>query len=190
MEGVVRTRVGYAGGTTKNPTYHNIGDHSETIQVDYDPSRISYQGLLDIFWNSHNPTDGVWSGQYKNMILCQDDEQKREALESKQQVESRLGQTVVTDILPLTAFYVAEDYHQKFYLRQAPQLMKDLSAIYPDQKDFMNSTAAARLNGYVGGYGSLDTLKEQLNSFGLSETGNQKLLDITGAGLTAVCPVR
>jgi len=53
---VIRTRVGYAGGSTNNPTYYNLGDHSETVQIDYDPTRISYEELLEVFWDSHNPT--------------------------------------------------------------------------------------------------------------------------------------
>ena len=66
---MIRTRVGYAGGTTNNPTYRALGDHAETIQVDYDPTQISYEELLEAFWTSHSPTSRPWSRQYASIIF-------------------------------------------------------------------------------------------------------------------------
>lgn len=66
---MIRTRVGYAGGSKENPTYYSLGDHSETIQIDYDPTQISYGQLLEVFWNSHNPTYEPWSRQYMSIIF-------------------------------------------------------------------------------------------------------------------------
>ena len=83
MPGVIRTRVGYTGGTTVDPTYHDLGDHSETIQIDYDPTQVSYQALLDVFWNSHNPTTRSWSRQYASAVFYHSDEQKKLAMESR-----------------------------------------------------------------------------------------------------------
>ena len=95
---MVRTRVGYAGGLKENPSYYGLGDHSETIQIDYAPTRISYQELLDVFWSSHNPQQRPWSTQYKSMILYHTDEQKRLAMETEHsKLESPQKQPLVED---------------------------------------------------------------------------------------------
>jgi peptide-methionine (S)-S-oxide reductase len=184
--------VGYAGGKTINPSYDDIGDHSETIQIDYDPTKISYGELLDIFWDTHSPTSPSWSRQYMSIIFYHNDAQKRAALASRDREEARLNRKVYTEIVPAEDFYLAEDYHQKYYLQQVPELRKEIQTIYPALNDFINSTAAARINGYVSGYGFLDVLQEQVGSLGLSPAGEKKLLEIFGSlekmGL-AQCPV-
>jgi peptide-methionine (S)-S-oxide reductase len=157
---VIRTRVGYAGGTKDNPTYHNLGNHTETIQIDYDPEKISYEKLLEVFWDSHHPTSKPWSRQYMSIIFYHDEEQRRLALESKESEEVRLGSKIFTEIIPFSNFYLAEDYHQKYYLQGVKELKRDFRAVYADTADFVNSTAAARVNGYVGGYGSVEMLRE------------------------------
>ncbi|MFC1931236.1 peptide-methionine (S)-S-oxide reductase MsrA [Chloroflexota bacterium] len=177
-QGVIRTRSGYSGGTTENPTYEHIGDHSETVQIDYDPTQTSYEELLEIFWNSHNPAAEPWSKQYRSAIFYHDEEQKRLALESKAREEARIKQQIYTAIIPASEFYLAEDYHQKFYLQLRSNLMQEFHAMYPDFSDFINSTAAARVNGYIRGYGSTEALQADLNSLGLSPTGSEKLLEI------------
>jgi len=175
---VVRTRVGYAGGTTKDPTYHNLGDHSETIQIDYDPTEISYAELLDVFWDSHNPAYPAHSRQYMSIIFYHDEVQKRLAMETKARQEVRAGSQVFTEIVPYTEFYLAEDYHQKYRLRQVPELMEEFSVMYADKSDFVASTAAARVNGYIGGNGDLATLQEEMAGYGLSAAGREKLMRI------------
>ena len=108
MEGVVRTRVGYAGGQTKDPTYRSIGDHSETIQIDYDPTRLSYRKLLSIFWQSHDPTSPAWSRQYMSAIFYHNDEQRMLALETRALEEKRRNKRIQTEIVPFGKFYLAE----------------------------------------------------------------------------------
>jgi peptide-methionine (S)-S-oxide reductase len=115
-----------------------------------------------------------------SIVFYHNEEQRRLAIESKEREESRLGHDIVTEIIPFSEFYLAEDYHQKYYLRQEPGLFQELSAIYPDIRDFIDSTAVARLNGYVGGYGTPETLEKELNSLGLSEAGKERLLAIVG----------
>ena len=175
---MISTRVGYAGGTTSHPTYHNIGDHSETIQIDYDPSRISYEELLKVFWDSHSPTMQPWSRQYLSIVFYHSDEQRQLAMATRQREEARSGRAILTEIVPLSVFHLAEDYHQKYFLQQIRELMREFHVIYPDFSDFVNSTAAARINGFVGGYGSLESLEEQLSSFGLSSAAQSRLLEI------------
>ena len=175
---MIRTRVGYAGGSKDNPTYYSLGDHTETVQVEYDPEQISYQELLDVFWDSHNAAMLPYSVQYKSIIFYHDEEQKRLAIESKAREEEKRNANIHTEIVPYSRFYLAEDYHQKYYLRNVPDLNKELTAIYPDANDFVNSTAVARVNGYVGGNGDIETLHQEIDSYGLSPAAKQRLLEM------------
>jgi len=190
---VVRTRVGYSGGTKKSPTYHDLGDHTETIQLDYDPTQISYKELLEIFWESHNPGSRSWSRQYMAAIFFHNDQQKKLSLETKDQVAARIKDEVYTQILPATEFYLAEDYHQKYFLRREPELLNELTAIYHSTKDFVASTAAARLNGYVAGYGNRAGIEAEISSLGLSPAGNKRLVGMVSksepARPTQGCPL-
>jgi peptide-methionine (S)-S-oxide reductase len=175
---VIRTRVGYAGGDTENPTYYNLGDHAEAVQIEYDPSRISYQELLDVFWAGHAPTRPAWSRQYASIIFYHDEEQRQLAQASKEQYEARCGCQVYSEIVPAATFYLAEDYHQKYQLRQSATFMDEFAATYPDPLDFVNSTAAARVNGYLGGHGTLANLQAEIDDLGLSPEAQEALLEI------------
>ena len=168
--------MGYAGGKKAAPTYRRIGDHTETVQVDYDPTRISYAQLLDIIWESHSPDRRNPGGQYMNAIFYHDEDQRETALASKSALERKTGRTVTTRILPVRSFTMAEDYHQKYLLKQNTGLMRELDRIYPEHRDLVDSTAAARMNGYVGGNGTADQLAKELPDLGLSEQGEKLLL--------------
>jgi len=124
-----------------------------------------------------------------SIIFYHNEEQRTLAIESKQRQEEKLGHTIVTEIIPFAEFYLAEDYHQKYYLTSESDLVNELRDIYPDIHDFIASTAVARLNGYVGGYGTQETLEENLDSLGLSEAGRIRLLEIAERGLVAGCTV-
>jgi len=124
--GVTSTSVGYMGGHVKNPTYEDVctdtTGHAEVIQVEYDPSKISYRTLLDIFWSNHDPTTLNRQGpdvgkQYRSAIFFHTPEQEREARESKDALEKsgKYGKKIVTEIVPATEFYKAEEYHQQYY---------------------------------------------------------------------------
>ena len=178
MDGIIRTRVGYTGGKTLYPTYGSMGDHSESIQIDYDPARISYAELLEVFWQNHDPTYRAGGRQYMSAIFYHDEKQKRLALDTMAGEEEQRNKKVWTEILPLGKFYLAEDYHQKYQLRQHRELMAEFKSIYPRAIDFINSTAAARVNGYVSGYGTPAGVKANLEKLGLSDAGGQLLLDI------------
>ena len=170
--------MGYAGGTTPNPDYGHIGDHTETVQIDYDPRRISYKELLAIFWKSHNPTSRTWLRQYRNAVFYQNDDQRRQALESKAELEQKLGRKVYSEIVPLQSFTWAEDYHQKYLLKSKRELVSAMKRIYPRPRDFDDSTAVARLNGYVGGNGSREQLRREIDQLGLNERGQERLMQM------------
>jgi methionine-S-sulfoxide reductase len=176
LPGVIRTRVGYAGGTTKNPTYGQIGDHSESIQIDYDPKVISYEQLLEIFWSSHNACAESGTRQYMTAVFYHDDAQKKLALKTQAALKAKQKHAIATKVLKATPFTVAEDYHQKFELQGNRALMAEFKAMYSDAKDFMNSTAAARVNSYLAGNGKLANLNKEIDRLGLSADGQKKLL--------------
>ncbi|KAL4711990.1 hypothetical protein ACJJTC_003657 [Scirpophaga incertulas] len=140
--GVVRTRVGYAGGTTKNPHYRHIGDHTEVIELDFDPKTITYEELLDMFWANHEYglTTKI-KRQYMSLIL--------------------------TEIAPAGAFYPAEDYHQKYRLQGHKDLCRSLGI---NAARLQTSHLAARLNGYLVGVGGKAQFEEEVGKLGLSES--------------------
>jgi peptide-methionine (S)-S-oxide reductase len=169
--------VGYAGGTKENPTYMSLGDHSETIQIDYDPAQISYTELLEVFWQSHNPTSRPYSRQYMSAIFYHDEEQRRQAEESRESEEARRGAPILTEIVPFSGFTLAEEYHQKYRLQGNSLLMGELRSIYPDG-GWIDSTVAARVNGILGGHGSPDELPAGIDGLGLSPEADEALLRI------------
>ena len=184
---MVRTRVGYAGGSKLNPTYRGMGDHTETTQVDFDPARISYREILRHVWESHDPRGNHHSRQYQNAIFYSGEAQKAAALETMAEVRARLGREVKTVVAPLDRFYPAEDYHQKYYLRGFQLLLNDFaSAGYGDER-FRESRVAARLNGYVGGFGTREQLERELPSFGLSDAGIAVLRRVVEEGSGGTC---
>jgi len=155
-----------------------LGNHSETIQIDYDPERITYEELLDVFWKSHNPVSRSVSSQYGSIVFYHDDEQRRLAEKTKEREETERGRRLPTEVVPYTEFWRAEDYHQKYRLRGVRELMEEFAAIYPDSKDLVDSTAAARVNGYVGGHGTLEQLEAEIDRLGLSPEGRDRLEEV------------
>ena len=170
----------------RDPDYGNLGDHTEVVQIDYDPRRITYTDLLRIFWASHRPGQRTWKRQYMNAVFYHDEEQQRLGLETKALVEETAGRKVHTQVVPLHGFYRAEDYHQKYLLNRRSDLARELARIYPIKKDYVDSTAVARINGYVGGHGDAAQLAKEIDTFGLSADSRQILSDLVqgrGKGL-------
>jgi peptide-methionine (S)-S-oxide reductase len=182
--------VGYAGGTKKNPTYHSLGNHAETVQIDYDPSEISYRELLQVFWTGHDPTYQSWSRQYASIIFAHDSEQQRLSVESKSQAEHERGKKAYTEIVEYRGFTMAEEYHQKHSLRQFSAFYEELNRIYPSFDGFVSSTAVARVNGYLGGEGSYEELQKEADSLGLSSARKEELLKLVQRHKTKqACPL-
>lgn len=126
LKGVVKVESGYSGGTVKNPSYEDVctgtTGHAEVAQITFDPEVISYDKLLEVFWHAHDPTTlnrqgGDAGTQYRSVIFYNSDEQKRIAEESKKKTDSSglWDSPIVTEIIPFTEFYKAEDYHQNYY---------------------------------------------------------------------------
>lgn len=159
----MRTRAGYAGGARPNPTYRRMGDHTEVLQLDFDPTRISYAELLDVFWLRHSPGRTRASTQYRSVILVSNAAQRAAAVASL----AEQGE-VSTTVEDLGTFTQAEDDHQKFTLRRWADLLAELQAVYPRWQQVVDSTAAARINGYLAGKGSREQWQREQHLLGLS----------------------
>jgi peptide-methionine (S)-S-oxide reductase len=125
VEGVLATAVGYSGGRQENPTYEDVCSgttgHAEVVEVEYDPSKVSYEKLLDVFWENHDPTTLNRQGpdvgeQYRSAIFFQSPDQEAAARASKERLEKsgRFKRPIVTEIEPASTFYRAEEYHQRY----------------------------------------------------------------------------
>jgi peptide-methionine (S)-S-oxide reductase len=123
IEGVTRTRVGYSGGTVADPTYEDVCSHTtghaEVVEVTYDPERVNYEQLLDVFWGKHDPTQLNRQGwdvgdQYRSVIFFHDQEQQESAVRSQAREQEKRNAPIVTQVEPAQTFYEAEDYHQQY----------------------------------------------------------------------------
>ena len=126
VEGVTATAVGYSGGKTKNPTYREVcytaTGHAEAVRVEFDPSKVSYGQLLETFWNVHNPCQVGGQGpdrgdQYRSVVFYHSAEQKKIAEASKVALQKTLDSPITTGIVPEATFWMAEDYHQQYCLK-------------------------------------------------------------------------
>ncbi|NHI04569.1 Peptide-methionine (S)-S-oxide reductase MsrA [Candidatus Nitrosotalea sp. TS] len=128
IKGVTSTAVGYMGGNLSNPTYEDVCSdqtgHAEVVQVEFDPSVVSYAQILNAFWHCHDPTSLNRQGpdvgtQYRSAIFCHDQDQEKTAKQSKEQLQNleKSGKKIVTEILPAPEFYKAEEYHQQYYAK-------------------------------------------------------------------------
>jgi peptide-methionine (S)-S-oxide reductase len=126
VPGVLQTAVGYSGGKTDNPTYEDVCSdetgHAEVVEVEYDPAQVTYDRLLDVFWNGHDPTQLNRQGpdvgtQYRSAIFFHDPEQEAAAKASRERLEKsgRYNRPIVTEITPAGRFWRAEEYHQKYF---------------------------------------------------------------------------
>lgn len=180
LPGVIATRVGYAGGTTPGvPTYRELGDHAETVEVTFDPARIACDELLNTFWNNHNPINinGYKGTQYQSLLLYRDERQAEAFERAKEMVAAVKGDVPETRIAPLSAFYPAESRHQKYYLKRHPDALAKLGELYPTEEALTSSTAAARLNGVAKGYANLSPILAEIASWPLEPAARDTLIE-------------
>ncbi|ADB61202.1 peptide methionine sulfoxide reductase [Haloterrigena turkmenica DSM 5511] len=173
VEGVVRTRVGYAGGTTPEPSYYALGDHTEVVQLEYDPDELSYDDLLETYWSIHDWASTAPKRQYRSVVLAGDDDQYETAVSRRTALEDRAGRSAATDVERLEEFTRAEEYHQKYELRSTPVVGDELEALYSDA--FVDSTVVARLNGFAAGHGDPAQRDELLAALDLPPTVRTEL---------------
>ena len=168
-----------------------MGDHTEALQVEYDPSRITYEELLDAFWSGHYPGQRIGSRQYMAAAFTHGGEQQRLAEESRERIAEEKNIEVTTEVIPAGIFTPAEGYHQKYYLRRQKNILDEYRETYGAPLDLIRSTAAARLNGYYGGYGTEEDLEGEINSLGLSPKGKISLRELVQSSVRLrACPVK
>uniref|UniRef100_A0AC35GJ43 Peptide-methionine (S)-S-oxide reductase n=1 Tax=Panagrolaimus sp. PS1159 TaxID=55785 RepID=A0AC35GJ43_9BILA len=177
VDGVIRTRCGYAGGTTPNPTYQAIADHTEVVEAQYDDQLVSYDTLLRHFWQAHDPTLHR-KKQYQSAILYTDDEQKVLAEASYEKVKKEKP-NIETYVKKLDKFYEAEDYHQKYWLQCQNRIHKELNLT---NKELVESPLAAKINAYLAGYNNFDVLKKLQIEYKLSDSLTETIEKIARAG--------
>lgn len=183
LPGVLRTCVGYAGGTTIDPTYRTIGDHTETLDIEFDPEILAYQEILTIFWQNHDAAKDRFykERQYISLLLYHSEEQKMIAQQIKTEQEKILGKEIQTEFQPYTAFYRAENRHQKYFLKRFPKAMDSLLPLFPNDTAFVDSTIAARLNGFVREFGTLKDIKSEIPYWGLHSDSERTLNELLEA---------
>lgn len=182
LPGVVRTRVGYAGGTTSDPTYRQMGDQTETVEMDFDPDIISLEDILNVFWNHHNPVNiNDYKGrQYMSLLLYHDEKQRdtmHQVMEVRKSGGKDKGETLTT-IAPYDGLHSAEDKHQKYYLKRYPDAFDKLSRLYSSHDDLVNSTVAARLNGLAKGYTNLERITNEIGQWPMNVINQRILIDV------------
>ncbi len=165
---MLRTRVGYAGGTTARPTYRSIGDHSEAIEIDFDPEVISFKELTQVFFESHNACASPWSTQYRSAAFPRDAEQRRILEATKREAADLAGTQVLTAIEDFSGFTLAEDYHQKYKLRRIARAVNEFAELFPTTESFLGSVAVTKANALVGGALSAGAFGGDLRALGLS----------------------
>jgi len=181
LPGVVRTTVGYAGGTHTNPTYYDIGDHAEAVQVVFYPLVLAYEDLLATFWFGHDACSRPLNPQYRSLLLVHSERQRQQAEASYEAQIEVSGSRPTTVILPLADFTRAEDYHQKFRVQSEPALTELLLARFDTFDAFVDSTLVARVNGVLGREAAIDQVEGELSALGLSDEGIRLLRKAVGA---------
>lgn len=121
LHGVVHVETGYTGGTSSNPSYHDMGDHTEALQIEFNPHVISFEQLLDKFWSLHDPT-AEYESRFRSIIFYLDETQRELAEESKKAKQADYDEPIVTEILPATKFYQAESYNQDYLARMRGEI--------------------------------------------------------------------
>lgn len=133
-----------------------MSDHTETVDIEFDSSQVTFESLLERFWKSHNPISSH-SRQYMSAIFYHSEQQKESAEKSRDEQQKHLVQPIKTLITPALTFYNAEDYHQKYMLRQHPTVLEKLGL---SDKEIIQSTVAAKLNGYLSGNGTEEQFQQ------------------------------
>lgn len=163
---MIVTRVGYAGGKKENPTYESLGDHTEVIQIEYDAKTISYEELLRKFFEFHNPARQSMTRQYMSIIFYHNEEQYKIAIKVRDEIEKQKGIEILTEMEKYEKFYLAEFYHQKYYLQGLDEAMELLKEKFQNPQEFLDSPVVTKLNGAVISVREdifMEKLKELLN---------------------------
>ncbi len=154
-------------------------DHTECLEIDFDQTIISFEKIVRHFWDSHNPNRGTYKGrQYLSIFLYRNEEQKQALLDVKKTLEYTSNKMIETEIVPFKVFTIAEDRHQKYYLKRYHHAMEQLYSYFTTHDTFNDSTLAARLNSFVKGYGSLSGLTIEMKDWELDKVQRERLSEL------------
>ena len=180
MDGVLRTRVGYSGGKSTNPSYKILDLHTEVVEIDYDPDAITYDELIDIFFESHNETLRPYDQRVKSLIFYRNDDEREIAKAKLDEVRARTpeNESVYTELKAFEVFYLAEPEHQNRSLKLEVSLYKELEQMFRSEDKILLSILVSKLNGYIYGYGDMEGALEVLEISGLSEASKARVIDV------------
>lgn len=180
LTGIMRTRVGFAGGTKDNPTYRQLGDHTETVEMDFDSGIVSLETILNVFWSCHNPVNiNDYKGQqYRSLVLFRNPIQHSVIREVMRTSEEQGKGILDTEVAPYTGFYPAEDRHQKYYLKRYPDAINKLRTFFPTDEELTNATLAARLNGLAKGYTNLEKIINEIRTWQISREEQEEIIHL------------
>lgn len=180
MDGVLRTRVGYSGGRSTNPSYKVVDLHTEVVEIDYDPDVISYEDLIDVFFSAHNETLRPYDQRVKSLIFYRNDEEYEIAKTKLDAIRQATPEeeSVYTELKAFEVFYLAEPEHQNRSLKLETSLYKELKQIFETEEDMLLSILVSKLNGYIYGYGDMEGATELLDKSGLSEASKNRVIEV------------
>jgi len=160
LPGVVKTRVGYAGGKEGQPTSKNTLDFTEVLQIQYDPELLSLDQLLTQFFEQHNTTRAPYSNKYRSVLFFQNEEQKEKMYQKVEEMLQKYG-VIYTAVEPLGQFFEEVTRHQKYYLQRWKPVYKKWCQLHFGEESLVQSTLAARLNGLSRGSGTLEEIQSE-----------------------------
>lgn len=179
LEGVYFTASGYMGGELEDPSYHNLGHHTETVRISYDPEIISFSELLKHFWKIHNPLSPTYSTQYKSLIFYTDQTQKDKARDFITKKKNHTDNEVFTEIKKGEIFYPAEDYHQHYQLRKNQNLNQYIKELTNLGEDKNYSRILTKMNAYSSGNLNQNLILQELKISYLKLIDEQLIDSIT-----------
>lgn len=175
LDGVVRTTVGFAGGTAADPEYASIGGHAEAVRIEYDPSRIHYGALLDRFWTAVDPALTPAKRRYQPLLAPQTNAQAEQARASRTAAVERHAGAQRVEIVEGSSFHPAASHHQKYKLRRYDDVMAAFRAMLPGDEAVARSPAATLANGYAGGHRDPSRLADDQEQLGLPDDAIETL---------------
>lgn len=180
LAGITRTRVGFAGGTTDNPTSRQPGDHTETVEMDFDSGIVSLETILKVFWSRHNPVNiNDYKGrQYRSLVLFRDPIQYNVIREVMNNIKEQGNGIPDTEVAPYTGFYPAEDRNQKYYLKRYQDALDKLRTLFPTDEELTNATLAARLNGLAKGYTNIEKIINEIRTWQISNEEQEEIIHL------------
>jgi peptide-methionine (S)-S-oxide reductase len=178
-KGIWRTTVGYAGGRYNSPSYDDRGDHVQSVMVEYDPLAVSYGQLLEIFLRWQGSLQKAELPRNVSYIFVKNEFEKRLAQAALERYELFSENSCETLVSICKSFYEAENWCQKYFLRTFPLLMQEMKNFYPEERDWVRSTLAARLNGILGQTSLSFILPENIELYDLSENAIRTLKHLT-----------